>query len=179
MVNGVLTVAAGNVNWIESRIVNSVAAFEGDEWNYAPFPQDIVLNQYGAVAGGVLPAGSTIAGSTASHERIILSGAVEAGNQGSDTFVYDPKAGTWLAVPTRLSASKVSLASGAVLGDALYVAGMDSLTKEMVFKRLKFELAPDEEGGGGTPTSRPPIPARSSRSRFPTRPTRRPRRRRR
>ena len=28
---------------------------------------------------------------------------------------------------------------------------MDSLTKEMVFKRLKFELAPDEEGGGGTP----------------------------
>ena len=151
MVNGVLTVAAGNVNWIESRIVNSVAAFEGDEWNYAPFPQDIVLNQYGAVAGGVLPAGSTIAGSTASHERIILSGAVEAGNQGSDTFVYDPKAGTWLAVPTRLSASKVSLASGAVLGDALYVAGMDSLTKEMVFKRLKFELAPDEEGGGGTP----------------------------
>ena len=149
--NGVLTVAAGNVNWIESRIVNSVAAFEGDEWNYAPFPQDIVLNQYGAVAGGVLPAGSTIAGSTASHERIILSGAVEAGNQGSDTFVYDPKAGTWLAVPTRLSASKVSLASGAVLGDALYVAGMDSLTKEMVFKRLKFELAPDEEGGGGTP----------------------------
>lgn len=79
------------------------------------FPAGYRVEPVWCGAGGVLPAGSTIAGSTASHERIILSGAVEAGNQGSDTFVYDPKAGTWLAVPTRLSASKVSLASGAVL----------------------------------------------------------------
>ena len=34
---------------------------------------------------------------------------------------------------------------------------MDSLTKEMVFKRLQFDLAPDEEGGGAPdkPTTDP------------------------
>ncbi|WP_080798320.1 S8 family serine peptidase [Arabiibacter massiliensis] len=147
VLDGVPTVAAGNSDAEASILVGTVERLVNGAWEQGPLPSSLMAGQYGQAAWGVLPAGSTVEGAKAAGERLVIAGLNEEGLEGSDTWVYDPTADSWQALSTRLAATKVSYAGGAVLGDAFYVLGVDAIEGRDVFKRLTFEPAPEEPGG--------------------------------
>ena len=152
VVGGEVLAAAGDEGWVAGNLVGGIERLQGDAWATVPLPPQIAPHQSGSVALAVLPAGATIAGISAPYERMLLAGLTTADLSGGDTYVYDPVADAWQAVPERLSATKLSLLGGAVLGDAFYVLGADIATQQTVFRRLPFALAPGGgEGGGQAP----------------------------
>lgn len=152
VVGGEVLAAAGDEGWVAGNLVGGIERLQGDAWATVPLPPQIAPHQSGSAALAVLPAGATIAGISAPYERMLLAGLTTADLSGGDTYVYDPVADAWQAVPERLSATKLSLLGGAVLGDAFYVLGADIATQQTVFRRLPFALAPGGgEGGGQAP----------------------------
>lgn len=152
--NGQLVVAAGKMKanlGITEGFASSFERLQGDIWVTAKFPFNIADNQSGSVALATLPAGATIGGVSTPYERLLLAGLTTADLSGSDTYVYDPVADTWQTIPERLSASKMAHFGSAVLDDAFYVLGQDTMTHQTVFRRLNFEGAPDDKQEGEKP----------------------------
>lgn len=148
-VDGELFVMAGNESGSAGSLVNSFERLQNGAWVSAPLPSSITPYQSGSAAMAFLPAGASIAGVSTPYERVVLAGLTTEDLSGSDTYVYDPAADTWQALPERLSASKISLMNGVVSGDAFYVLGQDTMTHETVFRRLSFERAPGEQSSAG------------------------------
>lgn len=154
MLDGTLTVAAGNSSVEFGEAVNSVEQLRADEWTRASLPDAVDPSQSGAVASAVLPGGVGVNGIATEGERLVLAGLIGAGDAGSagaaegagsagaDTYVFDPATGSWQTVRERLSVGKVVYGGATVLDNALYVVGEDVLLGSTVFKRLVLDAAP-------------------------------------
>lgn len=152
VLDGTLTVAAGNLAVGFGETVNSVEQLRVDAWTQASLPDAVDPLQSGAVASAVLPGGVGVNGIATEGERLVLAGLVgagDAGSAGADTYVFDPATGSWQTVRERLSVGKVAYGGATVLDNALYVVGEDVLSGSTVFKRLALDAAP---------TPQPPMP---------------------
>lgn len=143
VLDGTLTVAAGNASVQPSSLVGSVEQLREGVWTATGVPDAVESLQSGAVASAVLPSGMSIDGVATEGERLVLAGLVSADDAGADTYVFDPATGAWQAVRERFSAGKMVYGGATVLNDALYVLGEDVLSGSTVFKRLALEAAPE------------------------------------
>ena len=147
IVGGEMVLVGGASGKAPLLLADTVDIGTGASWTSLPVPDAVARNQLGTVAAGVLPAGLKIGGlagddGASQRERLIVAGLNGSTAGDPDTYVFDPVSRTWLGVETRLAPMKLAYSGGAVLGDAFYVLGFDSVNGSIAFKRLALAKVP-------------------------------------